>query len=336
MHTNGKPQVVVITGASAGVGRATARAFAGRGAHIGLIARDRERLETTREDVELLGGRALVIPCDVADADAMEEAASRVEEAFGAIDVWVNNAMVTVYSEFMDLEPDEFRRVTDVCYHGQVFGTQAALRRMIPRDHGTIVSVGSALAYRGIPLQSAYCGAKHATEGMLDSVRSELIHQESSVKVVSVHLPAINTPQFQWGRNKLPNKPQPVPPIFEPELAADAILYAATDGRHRREIYVGYPTIEAVAAGKIGAGIGDHYLAANAVEGQQLDEPAGENPPDNLFDPVPGEFGARGPFTDRARAHSVQFWASKNRSWLAAGAGLAAAAVAGGLLATRR
>jgi NAD(P)-dependent dehydrogenase (short-subunit alcohol dehydrogenase family) len=327
-----KPEVVVITGASAGVGRATARAFAERGAWIGLLARGREGLEAARREVEELGGRALAIPTDVADAEAVERAAEQVEEAFGAIDIWVNNAMVTVYSPFLDIEPDEYKRVTDVCYHGQVFGTRSALKRMKPRNRGTIVSVGSALAYRGIPLQSAYCGAKHAIVGMYDSLRSELIHEDSDVQIVEVHMPALNTPQFQWGRNKLGKKAQPVPPIFQPEMAADAVVYAATDGRTRREIYVAYPTVEAVMGGKFAAGVADWYLARSPYEDQTRDEPLGENPPDNLFDPVEGDFGAHGPFDAEAKDHSLQYWATKRKRWLAAGLGFGAAAVAGALM----
>lgn len=330
-----KRQVVVITGASAGVGRATARAFAKRGAKIGLIARGGQGLEATRQDVENLGGQAIIIQADVVDAAALDDAASRVEEAFGPIDVWVNNAMVTVYGRLLDIEPEEYRRVTDVCYHGQVYGAMAALRRMRPRNRGVIVSVGSALAYRGIPLQSAYCGAKHAIVGMLDSLRSELLSEGSEVRVVEVHLPAMNTPQFLWGRTRLPNKPQPVPPIFQPEMAADAVVYAATEGSNRRSILVGGPTVEVVMGNKIAPRLGDHYLARNGVGDQMLEEPVDEDRQDNLFDPVEGDFGAHGPFDDRAKETSVQYWLTRRKRLLTtAGAGLAA--VGGALLAWRK
>jgi NAD(P)-dependent dehydrogenase (short-subunit alcohol dehydrogenase family) len=333
--SNGHSQVVVITGATAGVGRATARAFARRGARLGLIARGKDGLEATKRDVENLGGQALTIQADVVDLDAMHDAASRVENAFGPIDVWVNNAMVTVYSRLADVDPDEYRRVTDVCYHGQVFGTMAALKRMRPRNRGVIVSVGSALAYRGIPLQAAYCGAKHATNGMLDSLRSELLEEGSDIQVVSVHLPAINTPQFVWGRTHMPRKPQPVPPIFQPEVAADAVVYAANEGRNRREILVGGPTVEVVVGNKLAPRLADHYLARNGVVDQMLDEPVEEDRKDNLFEPLEGDYGAHGPFDDRAKAVSVQFWLNRRRRlFAAAGAGLAA--LAGAVWAGRR
>src|SRR5918992_2394489 len=232
-----RPEVVVITGASAGVGRATVREFARRGAHVALIARGRDGLEGARREVEGMGGRALVLPLDVADADAVEQAAEVAERELGPIDVWVNNAMLSVFSPVMKTRPEEYRRVTEVTYLGYVYGTLAALRRMVPRDRGAIVQVGSALAYRGIPLQSAYCGAKHAIEGFTDSLRCELLHDGSRVRVTSVHLPALNTPQFSWVKSRLPRKAQPVPPIFQPEVAADAIVWATY--HNRPEIYVG-------------------------------------------------------------------------------------------------
>ncbi len=333
MPESQQPEVVVITGASAGVGRATARAFAKRGARIGLIARDRERLEAAKRDVEELGGQALVLPADVADAAAVESAAETVERAFGPIDVWVNNAMTAVFAEFKDVTPEEYRRVTDVVYHGQVYGTMAALKRMLPRDRGTIVLVGSALAYRGIPLQSAYCGAKHATQGMFDSIRAELLHAGSNVHLTMVQMPALNTPQFAWVRSKLPNKAQPVPPIYQPEIAADAIVYAAH--HRRREIYVGHPTVKAIVGNKIAPGYGDRYLARNGFESQQLDAPEDPNRPDNLFEPVPGDYAAHGDFDRRAKVRSPQLWATKHRSWLAAAAGVVIG-LAGALATARR
>src|SRR5688500_18035584 len=242
-------EVVVITGASAGVGRATARAFASRRASIGLLARGREGLEPARQEVEELGGRALVVPTDVADSDQVESAAVAVEAAFGPIDVWVNNAMVSVFSPAKQMTAAEFRRVTDVTYLGYVYGTLAALRRMLPRDRGTIIQVGSALAYRGIPLQSAYCAAKHAIQGFTESVRCELMHERSNVKITMVQMPAVNTPQFGWVKSRLPRNPQPVPPIFQPEVAADAIVHAAQ--QYRREWYVGWPTVKAIVGDKL-------------------------------------------------------------------------------------
>ena len=334
MPSNGQhiPEVVVITGATAGVGRATARRFAKHGARIGLLARGQERLEATKRDVEHLGGQALALPTDVARADEVEAAAAAVEEAFGPIDVWINNAMTSVFAEFWDIEPEEFARVTDVTYHGQVYGTRAALKRMRPRDRGHIVLVGSALAYRGIPLQSAYCGAKHATQGMFDSVRSELLHNKSNVKITMVQLPAVNTPQFNWVRSKLPKKAQPVPPIFQPEVAADAIYFAAHNDR--REIYVGYSSVQAIVGNKVAPSLGDWYLARQGYDGQMRDEPEDPDRPDNLFDPVPGDPGAHGVFDAKASASSPELWAAKNKVWLTA-AGAALVGLLGGALMRR-
>src|SRR5918992_52302 len=239
-----KPEVVVITGASAGVGRAVARAFAREGAHIGLLARGRDGLEAARREVEDLGGKALAIPLDVADAEGIERAAEEVEREFGPIDIWINNAMVSVFSPVKETTADEFRRVTEVTYLGVVHGTLAALRRMLPRDYGRIVQVGSALAYRGTPLQSAYCAAKHAVQGFCDSLRCELLHDGSRVTLTMVQLPAVNTPQFDWVKSRLPRRAQPVPPVFQPELIADAIVSAAESGR--REVWVGLPTVAAI------------------------------------------------------------------------------------------
>jgi NAD(P)-dependent dehydrogenase (short-subunit alcohol dehydrogenase family) len=318
----GRPKVVVITGASAGVGRATARAFAREGAHVGLLARGRDGLEGARRDVEELGGRALVLPTDVADAEAVERAAEAVEREFGPIDAWINNAMVSVFSPVREMTPEDYRRVTEVTFLGVVYGTLAALKRMLPRDRGVIVEVGSALAYRGIPLQSAYCAAKHAIQGFVDSLRSELIHDRSNVRVTMVQLPAMNTPQFGWVKSRLPRKPQPVPPIYQPEVGAEAILFAAHNDR--REMYVGYPTVEAIIGDKLAPGFADWYLARNGYDAQQTDEPVGPDRRDNLWEPVPGDHGAHGTFGERASASSPQLWATMNRNWLAiAGAGLA-------------
>jgi NAD(P)-dependent dehydrogenase (short-subunit alcohol dehydrogenase family) len=318
-------QVVVITGGSAGVGRATARAFAAEGAAIALLARGKERLDAAAQEVEHLGGQGLAVPLDVADADGLEQAAGRIEEELGPIDVWVNNAMATVFSPVSELTPEEFRRVNDVTYLGSVWGTMAALRRMRPRDRGTIVQAGSALAYLGIPLQSAYCGAKRALEGFLESLRTELLHDGSNVQLTTVHLPALNTPQFVWGRTKLPRQPQPVPPIFEPELAAEAIVYAAHNPR--RELFVGWPTVKAVIGSKIAPGLADHYLARTGFDSQQTDRLVEPGRLDNLFEPSPGDIAAHGPFDGRAKPRSVQFWATRHRRALLTGAaGLAALA----------
>jgi NAD(P)-dependent dehydrogenase (short-subunit alcohol dehydrogenase family) len=316
-------KVVVVTGASAGVGRAVVRELAKRGHRIGLLARGLDRLESTRREVEELGGEALVLPCDVADADAVDAAASRVEAELGPLDVWINNAMVSVFSPVQEMKPEEYHRVTDVTYHGYVHGTLSALRRMRERDRGVIIQVGSALAYRGIPLQSAYCAAKHAIEGFSESLRSELIHDGSAIRVTSVHLPAVNTPQFRWVRSRLPRKSQPVPPIFQPEVAAEAIVFAVE--HDRREMWVGWPVVKTVLGSRVASGYLDRYLAEEAWDGQMLDEPR-EDGPDNLWDPPPGDPGAHGVFDDRASGRSLQLWASKNRRLLAlAGAGIAGA-----------
>src|SRR5215813_7147603 len=270
IELNGKsnrPEVVVITGASAGVGRATAREFAKRGAHIGLLARGRDGLEAARREVEEMGGRALALPVDVADADRVEAAAAEVEEKLGPIDVWVNNAMTSVFSPVKEMKPEEFKRVTEVTYLGAVYGTLSALKRMLPRDHGVIVEVGSALAYRGIPLQAAYCGAKHAIQGFVDSLRCELLHDGSNVQVTMVQMPALNTPQFGWVKSRLPHKAQPVPPIYQPEVAADAIYFAGHNPR--REFYVGFSTVKAIIGNKLIPGVADWYLARRGYTAQQ-------------------------------------------------------------------
>jgi NAD(P)-dependent dehydrogenase (short-subunit alcohol dehydrogenase family) len=301
-----KKQVVVVTGASAGVGRAVVRAFAREGADIALLARGVDGLEAARREVEAEGGRALVQPTDVADAAAVEAAAERIESELGPIDVWVNNAMASVFSPVKELRAEEVERVTDVTYLGVVYGTLAALKRMLPRDSGAIVQVGSALAYRGIPLQAAYCGAKHAIQGFTESLRCELLHDGSRVRVTMVQLPAMNTPQFDWVKSRLPRQPQPVPPIYQPEVAADAIVWAAKT--RRREISVGGSTAIAIWGNKFAPALGDLYLARTGFDSQQTNEPADPNRPDNLWHPLPGDRGAHGRFADRSSSTSPQTW----------------------------
>jgi NAD(P)-dependent dehydrogenase (short-subunit alcohol dehydrogenase family) len=321
-------KVVVITGATAGVGRATSREFARRGAAIGLLARGRDGLEGAARDVEKLGGRALTVPTDVANPQQVEAAAARIEEEFGAIDVWINNAMASVFSPALETAPEEFKRVTEVTYLGVVHGTLSALRRMHKRDHGVIVQVGSALAYRSIPLQSAYCAAKHAIVGFTDSLRCELIHDKSNVHLTMVQMPALNTPQFDWVKSRLPRKPQPVPPIFQPEIAARAIAYASE--HHPRELWVGRPTVEAIVANKIAPGLLDRYLGLTGYDSQQTDEPVPPGRRDNLWEPVPGDHGAHGRFDSRAHAHSIELWMRTNLPWLGVtGLGILAAVLAG-------
>ena len=308
--------MVVITGASAGVGRATARTFADQGAAVALLARGEEGLLATAADIESRGGRSLVIPTDVADAEAVEAAADEIERELGPIDVWVNNAMVSVFAPFKDISAADYRRVTDVTYLGYVHGTMAALHRMLPRDAGVIVQVGSALAYRAIPLQSAYCGAKHAIEGFTEALRCELAHDRSEVRVTIVQLPAINTPQFHWVKTTLKRHPQPVPPIFQPEVAAAAILWA-TD-HPRREYLVGWPTTRAVIANRLIPGLLDRYLARTGVDAQQGDRPIETDRVDNLYHPAAGDAGARGEFSDRSRDLSIQWRLTRGIGRLAA------------------
>jgi NAD(P)-dependent dehydrogenase (short-subunit alcohol dehydrogenase family) len=322
-----EPKVVVVTGASAGVGRATALAFAREGADVGLIARGRERLEAAKSEVEALGRRAAILEADVADAALVDAAADHFEQMLGPIDVWVNNAMATVFARVDDVTPDEFRRATEVTYLGSVWGTRAALRLMRPRDRGVIVQVGSALAYRGIPLQAPYCGAKHALQGFLESLRSELLHDRSNVRLTMVQLPALNTPQFTWSRAKVTRQPQPVPPIFQPEVAATAIVWAAT--HPRRQLIVGWPTVKAIVGNALAPTLADHYLARKGYEAQLTDRPLEPGRPDNLFEPVAGDPGAHGPFDGQARPRSLQLYARMHPllvGGLAAASGLAVAA----------
>lgn len=311
---------IVITGASAGVGRATAHAFAKHGARIALLARGTAGLDSAAAEVDELGGYALAIPTDVADPDQVESAAATIEEKFGPIGVWVNNAMTTVFAPLHEITAEEFKRATEVTYLGTVYGTMAALRRMIPRDRGIIVQVGSALAYRSIPLQAPYCGAKHAIRGFTDSLRSELIHDRRNIQITMIQLPAMNTPQFSWCRTRLPRHPQPVPPIYQPEVAARAIFRTAM--HPRREVYVGAPTEKAIWANKVAPGILDAYLANHAYDAQQTRDPVDVDRPDNLFQPVPGDFGTHGTFDSSASEVSLQAFGATHRGWIGATAGL--------------
>ena len=321
-----RPEVVVITGASAGVGRAVVREFAKDGAHIGLIARGIDGLEGARREVEEAGGRALVLPTDVSDAEAVDRAAERVERELGPIDIWVNDAMAAVFAPVKELTAADIRRVTEVTYLGYVHGTLAALRYMLPRDRGRIVQVGSALCYRGIPLQAAYCGAKHAIQGFTESLRCELIHDGSNVTVTMVHLPATNTPQHTWSKNRMEYRPQPVPPIYQPEVCARAIHHAAH--HYRRDWHVGLITDVVLAGNAVLPGVGDYYLAKTGYESQLTDEPDDPNRPNNLYEPLPGDFGAHGRFDNKSTYRCEQWWVTKNRGWLAAaGLGLAGLAL---------
>jgi short-subunit dehydrogenase len=296
---------------------------------VALLARDEDGLDGARQEIETAGGRALPIPTDVSDHEQVEAAARRVEEELGPMDVWVNDAIAVVFAPFMDIEPEDFKRSTEVCYLGTVYGTKAALNRMLPRDRGTIVQVGSALAYRSIPLQSAYCGAKHAVRGFTDSVRVELMHDNSNVHVTMVQLPAVNTPQFDISKAQLPNHPQPVPPIYQPEVPADAIYWAAH--QRRREVHLGLSSLMAIHGNKIAPWFADWYLARTGYDSQQTNEPVDTNRPNNLYEPVPGDHGAHGSFDEQSRESSPQLWANKHRGALltAAGIGLASAALVG-------
>jgi short-subunit dehydrogenase len=314
--------VIVITGASAGVGRAVARELARRGARLGLLARGIDGLEAARREVEELGGEAIVARADVADHEQVEAAAAKVEEAFGPIDIWINNAMASVFAPVRELTPAEVRRVTEVTYLGYVHGTMAALRRMLPRDRGVIVQVGSALAYRGIPLQAAYCAAKHAVQGFNDSLYAELLHDRSNVRLTMVNLPAINTPQFDWVLSKLPNRAQPMGPVFQPEVAAGAIVWAAYN--RRRELNVGWPTTQAVIGNNLAPQVADLYLARTGYEGQQTGEPEDPNRKHNLWEPLPGDHGAHGRFDAQARTASLHLTLNLNRELVFAAGALAA------------
>ena len=315
-------EVVVITGAGAGLGRAIVHSFARRGAHIGLVSRGRDRLEDAQREVESLGGKALVLPGDIADPTTAERAAEQTEAEFGPIDVWVNDAMTTVFSPFHEMTVEDFKRVTEVTYLGYVYGTMAALKRMRPRDRGAIVQVGSALAYRSIPLQSAYCGAKHAIVGFTDSIRSELMHDGSHVRITVVQMPALNTPQFSWCKSNMPRKAQPVPPIFQPEVGAEAVYWAAHQ-RHR-EVFVGWPTARAIWGQRIIPGLLDHLAANMAWNGQMYDGAIDRSRPVDLYEPVPGHQGAHGAFDDRALRSSWEMQLTMKTSWVATAASAAA------------
>jgi len=329
-----KNKVVVLTGASGGIGRAAARRFARDRAKVALIARGRRGLEAAAREVEDLGGQALVLPVDVAQYDEVEAAAASVEDAFGPIDVWVNDAMVTVYAEFLDIEPGEYERATAVTYLGMVWGTRAALGRMVSRDRGSIVQVCSAMSYRGIPLQSPYCGAKHACKGFTESIITELLHHKSRVQVSMIQLPGVNTTQFTWGRTKLPKQTMPVPPIYQPEVAADAIHYAAY--HKRRQVYVGIPTVMNILGERVAPWLLDRYLAKTGFRSQMTDQPLDPQGHDNLFEPVDEDRGAHGPFDEKAHRVSPQYELAKRRGLVAAALGATAlGAVASALRAGR-
>ncbi|HZL27856.1 MAG TPA: SDR family oxidoreductase [Acidobacteriaceae bacterium] len=328
--------VVAITGASAGLGRAIAHAYAKRGARIGLIARNPEALAAARRECEQLGGQAMFVPTDVSDADAVERAAEQIEHEFGPIDIWINDAMVSVFSPVKEMLASDYKRVTDVLYLGFVHGTMAALRRMLPRDRGTIIQIGSALAYRSIPLQSAYCACKHAINGFTDSLRCELYHDKSHVKITAVHMPAMNTTQFGWVKNRMPDDPQPVPPIFEPELSAEVVVAAGFAKNPRREYWVGTPTVEAILGQRIVPGLLDKYLGRTGYKSQQIQgEPRDPHALNNLYEYVPGVHSARGKFDDRSKRTSAEIFFSLHREWFALGA-LALVGLGGAFFASRR
>lgn len=327
-------RVVVVTGASGGIGRACARAFAGQGDDVALLARGRAGLEAAAEEVRRTGARALPLEVDTADHEAVEAAAETIEAELGPIDVWVNDAFTSVFARFVDIEPEEYRRVTEVSYLGYANGTRAALRRMLPRDRGTIVQVGSTLAYRGIPLQSAYCGAKHAIQGFHESLRTELLHDGSNVRVTMVQMPAVNTPQFGWVRSRLPKRAQPVPPIYQPEVAARAVVHAAAHPR-RREYWVGETTAATLVANAVAPGLLDRYLARTGFSAQQTSQPRDPDQPENLYEPADQgvDRGAHGAFDARSHGRSPQVWASQHHGLLTT---VSAAALAVGALARKR
>jgi NADP-dependent 3-hydroxy acid dehydrogenase YdfG len=315
-----------VTGASAGVGRAVAHEFARHGAAVALLARGEDGLAAVAKEVQALGGRALAIPTDVADAGQVDAAAVQTEETLGPVDVWVNDAMATIFAPVSEVHADEFRRATEVTYLGTVYGTMAALRLMRARDRGTVVQVGSALAYRAIPLQSAYCGAKFAVRGFTDSVRTELLHDNSRVWITMVQLPAVNTPQFSWGRTRLPEHPMPVPPIFQPEVAARAVYWSAT--HRRRELIVGGSSLKAIRGTQLAPGLADRYLARDGYRAQQIPgKPVPADRPDNLFDPVPGVAATHGCFDSKAISSSRELWITTHRGLVVAGIAASAAAV---------
>jgi len=330
------PLVVVVTGASAGLGRAIAHAYAKRGARLGLLARNPEALAAAKQECENLGGQAIFIPTDVSDADAVERAANQIEQELGPIDIWVNDAMVSVFSPVKEMEASDYKRVTDVLYLGFVHGTLSALRRMLPRDRGTIIQIGSALAYRSIPLQSAYCACKHAINGFTDSLRCELIHDKSNVKITAIQMPAMNTTQFGWVKNRMPDNTQPVPPIFEPEISAEVVVAAGLAKHPRREYWVGSPTVAAIIGQKFIPGILDAYLGKTGYKSQQIqNEPRDPNAPNNLYQYVPGIHSARGKFDDRSKRTSAEVYVSLHREWFALGA-LALVGIGATLFASRR
>ncbi|USI90191.1 SDR family oxidoreductase [Rhodococcus pyridinivorans] len=338
MNTTPTDQVVVVTGASAGIGRAVARAYGQRHAKIALLARGETGLAAAAREIEAAGGQALIVPTDVADPEAVDAAATATVERFGRIDVWINVAFTSVFAPFTEITPEEYKRVTEVDYLGYVYGTMSALKRMTPRGRGTIVHVGSALAYRGIPLQSAYCGAKHAIQGFHEAVRCELLHQHSNIHVTMVQMPAVNTPQFSWVLSRLPRHAQPVPPIYQPEVAARAVLHAA-DHPRRREYWVGASTAATLAANALVPGLLDHYLGRTGYRSQQTDRPRDPDGPANLWQPADGpggrDFGAHGEFDGCARTSSAQSWLSRHHG-IVAGSLATLAATSAALVARTR
>lgn len=328
---NKKPEVVLITGASGGVGRATAHEFARHGAHIGLVARGTEALEAAKREVEERGGKAIVVPTDVAFPERVEAAAEAVENAFGPIDIWINVAMTAVFAPIKEMKAEEYKRVTEVNYLGYVYGTMSALKRMLPRNKGVIVQVGSALAYRGIPLQSSYCATKHAIQGFMDSLHAELLHEKTNVKAIMVQLPGVNTTQFTWVKNKMPNTPRPLGACYQPEVVAGGIYWAAHHAGERRELYIGFPTDLAIIGNKIAPSYADHVLARDGFQGQQTQTPEPPDRPDNLWEPVAGDHGYHGPFDKEARTFSPQLWATTHRGLLATAAVAAGGFVVGAM-----